>query len=188
MAESGLDSLRETHEVNVEWRAYELRPRGAEPMPPQYRERIRQGWPRVAQMARERFGLELQRPETGDEEGGQTRLAHIGAKYAIAQGVGEAYHKAVFRAHWQQLLDIASPDILAQIAVSIGLDEAAFRTALTSLEYASAVEADEYWAYQQQLGGVPAFIFGNRYLVSGAQPPEMLRQVADRCMAEGLAE
>lgn len=188
MAESSLDSLRETHDVSVEWRAYELRPRGAEPLPPHYRERIRQGWPRVAQLARERFGLELQRPETGDEEGGQTRLAHIGAKFAIAQGAGAAYHKAVFRAHWQQLLDIASPDILAGIAVRLGLDEAAFRAALANPEYISAVEADEYWAYQQQLSGVPAFIFGNRYLVSGAQPPEVLRQVADKCLAEGLAE
>ncbi len=188
MAESGLDSLRETHDVNVEWRAYELRPAGSEPLPPQYRERIRQGWPRVAQTARERFGLELNRPEVGDEAGGLTRLAHIGAKFAIEQGVGAAYHKAVFRAHWQQLLDISSPDILAGLAVRLGLDETAFRAALTNPNYASAVEADEYWAYQQQLSGVPAFIFGNRYLVSGAQPADVLRQVADQCIAEGLAE
>jgi predicted DsbA family dithiol-disulfide isomerase len=33
---------------------------------------------------------------------------------------------------------------------------------------------------------VPAFIFGNRYLVSGAQPAAQLREVAERCVAEGL--
>jgi len=37
------------------------------------------------------------------------------------------------------------------------------------------------------LSGVPAFIFGMRYLVSGAQTPEVLAEVVDKCVAEGLA-
>ncbi len=183
MAESSLDSLRETHAVEVEWRAYELRPAGSPPIPADYRQRIAEGWPRVQAMARERFGLEMRRME-GDEQH-PTRLAHIGAKYAIEQGQGDAYHRAVFRAHWQDLRDIASPEVLTEIAVALGLEAAGFRAALHNEGYAAAVEADEYWAYQQNLGGVPAFIFGNRYLVSGAQPAEVLRQVADKCLEEG---
>jgi predicted DsbA family dithiol-disulfide isomerase len=184
MAESGLDSLRETHAVNVEWRAYELRPEGSPPMSEAHRQKILAGWPRVQAIARERFGLEMRRAE--GEVNHSTRLAHIGAKFAIAQGQGEAYHKAVFRAHWQELRDISSIDTLAAIAGTVGLDEADFRAALTNAEYIAEVEGDEYWAYQQGLGGVPAFIFGNRYLVSGAQPAEVLRQVADKCIEEGL--
>jgi predicted DsbA family dithiol-disulfide isomerase len=186
MAESSLDSLRETHAIEVTFRAYELRPYNAPPLPPEVEERRRQRiaehWPRVQQTARERFGLELKRMEGGHHP---TRLAHIGAKFAIAQGKGEAYHKAVFRAHWQELRDISSTDTLAQIATAIGLDEAEFRAALTNVDYITEVETDEYWAYQQGLTGVPAFIFGNRYLVSGAQPVEVLRQVADTCIKEG---
>lgn len=188
MAESGLDSLRETHEVKVEWRAYELRPLNMPPIPPEVEEahqaRIAAGWPRVQQIARERFGLELVRMEGGHHP---TRLAHIGAKFALAQGKAEGYHRAVFRAHWQELRDISSPGTLAEIAVSVGLDEAEFRAALADERYLTEVETDEYWAWQQDLRGVPAFIFGNRYLVQGAQPAEVLRQVADRCLAEGLA-
>ena len=67
MAESGLDSLCQTHDVTVEWRAYELHPAGAQPLPPQVEARIREkiaaGWPRVQQIAHERFGLELKRME-----------------------------------------------------------------------------------------------------------------------------
>jgi predicted DsbA family dithiol-disulfide isomerase len=189
MAESGLDSLRETHAIEVTFRAYELRPHDSPPLPPEVEERFRkkiaEHWPRVQQTARERFGLELKRMEGGHHP---TRLAHIGAKFAMAQGRGEAYHKAVFRAHWQELRDIASPDTLAEIATALGLDEGAFRAALTEPDYIAEVEADEYWAYQQGLSGVPAFIFGNRYLVSGAQPVEVLRQVADQCLAEGLGQ
>ncbi len=186
MAESGLDSLRQTHEVQVEWRAYELRPHDAPPIPPEiearYREKIAAGWPRVEAIARERFGLELKRMEGGRYP---TRLAHVGAKFAIAQGQGEPYHRAVFRAFWQELRDISSTEVLAEIAVAVGLDESAFRAALSNPDLITEVETDEYWAYQHGLSGVPAFIFGNHYLVSGAQPVEMLRQVANQCLAEG---
>lgn len=186
MAESGLDSLRETHNLNVQWKAFELRPKGSPPIPAEYRARIEQSWPRVQQMARERFNVEMQHP--GLKNPGDTFLAHIGAKYAEKQSKGEAYHKAVFRAHWQTTQDIADENVLAEIAASIGLDEIAFRQALTNPDLKAEVVADEYWAMQNGLSGVPAFIFGNRYLVSGAQPVEVLRQVADRCLEEGFVE
>ncbi len=187
MAESSLDSLCETHAMDVEWRAFELRPVGMPPIPPEaeaaHREKIAAGWPRVQQIARERFGLEMRRME-GDGHH-PTRLAHVGAKFASERGQGEAYQRAVFRAHWQELRDISSPDVLAEIAARLGLDEAEFRAALQDENYVAAVETDEYWAWQQGLNGVPAFIFGRRYLVSGAQPPEVLRQVVDQCIEEG---
>ena len=187
MAESSLDSLRQTRDVQVEWRAYELRPEGTPPLPPEveaaHRQRIAEGWPRVQQIALDRFGLELKRSEEPSSR--PTRLAHIGAKYAQAQGRGEPYHKAVFKAHWLDLRDISSVDTLAEIAREAGLDEAGVRAALADPDYAAAVETDEYWAFQQGLQGVPAFIFCNRYLVSGAQPVELLQEVYDRCVEEG---
>ena len=191
MAESSLDSLRQRRELVVEWRAYELHPHGAPDLPPEveaaYRKRIADGWPRVQQIARERFGLELQRME-GDGGHRSTRLAHVGAKAAAARGQGEPYHRAVFRAHWQELRDISSADTLAAIAAGLGLPEAEFRAALTDANTIAEVEADEYWAWQQDLRGVPAFIFAGRYLVQGAQPPEVLEQVVDQCVQEGRTE
>jgi len=124
MAESSLDLLHETHDIQVGWRAYELRPLNTPPIPPEveaaHQERIAAGWPSVQQIARERFGLELKRMEGGHHP---TRLAHIGAKFAIEHGKGEAYHRAVCRAHWQELRDISSPGTLAEIAVAVGLNE-----------------------------------------------------------------
>jgi predicted DsbA family dithiol-disulfide isomerase len=32
------------------------------------------------------------------------------------------------------------------------------------------------------LNGVPAIIFADKYLISGAQPPDALRQIADRVL------
>lgn len=190
MAESGLDSLRQTHEVSVDWRAFELRPAEAPaPSPEQdeaHRQYVLSAWPRVAQIARERFGLELKRAE--GEVQRDTRLAHEGAKFAAEHGQGEAYHRAVFRAHWQELRDISSPEALAEIAGDLGLDEADFRKALAEGRHTQAVLDDERLAAEYGLTGVPAFIFCNHYLVSGAQPAEALRQVADRCIHEGRVE
>jgi len=189
MAESSLDSLKQTRAVRAEFRAYELRPEGTPPLPPEveaeYRQRVAAGWPRTQQIARERFGLELKRMD--EPQPRPTRKAHIGAKYAIALGQGDAYHLAVFRAHWQELRDISSVETLVEIARSLGLDEAGFRAALDDPDYQVQVETDEYWAWQQDLRGVPAFIFAGRYLVSGAQPVELLQQVVDRCVQEDLS-
>lgn len=189
MAESSLDSLRQTRDVAVEWRAFQLHPDDAPPVPPEaeavYRKRIAEGWPRVKEIARSTFGLDLQRQEG---EGGHrsTRLAHVGAKVAAQRGQAEAYHRAVFRAHWQELRDISAPDTLVEIARSLGIDAAAFRAGLESSDFQAEVDADLYWAWQQGLGGVPAFIFAQKYLVQGAQPPQVLEQVVDRCLQEGL--
>jgi predicted DsbA family dithiol-disulfide isomerase len=189
MAESSLDSLKQTRAVQVQFRAYELRPEGTPPLAPeveaQHRQRGATGWPRVQQIARERFGLELKRME--HQLPHPTRLAHIGAKYAVAHEQAEAYHRAVFRAYWQELRDISKVETLLEIARAVGLDETEFRAALDSPDFRAAVETDEYWAWQQDLRGVPAFIFAERYLVSGAQPAELLQQVVDKCVQEGLS-
>ncbi len=186
MAVSGLDTLRQSREISAEFRAFELRPPGSPPIPPEYRARIDAGWPRVEAIARERFGLEMNKPPA--VESGGTRTAHAGAKFAEAQGLADAYHRAVFSAYWQNGRDITQVETLVDIAQRIGLDPEAFRAALTDPTYVDPVLLDERIAAQSGLSGVPAFIFGQRYLVSGAQPPDILQQVADRCIEEGLVD
>jgi predicted DsbA family dithiol-disulfide isomerase len=188
MAESGLDSLTRTHDVKIEWKAFELRPREAPPMDParaaEVEARIAAAWPNVQQAARDRFGLEMRRPELGRRV--DTRRAHVGGKVAEALGHGLAWHKAVMRAYWQQGRDIGQDEVLADIAAEIGLAREAFLTALDQDQYLMEVMTDLHWARRNSLGGVPAFIFGGRYLISGAQPAAVLRQAAERCIDEGL--
>ena len=158
------------------WHSYELRPQGSPPIPPEYLARIKATEPRLLNMAREQYGLELNRGPLGIH----SRSALIGAKYAEAMGFGAPYHDAVFRAYWQHAANISDPDVLAEIAQSVGLDRDAFLAALKDERYAAQVEDDIEQAYQYGLTGVPALIFGSRYLVSGAQPYEVLRQVVEK--------
>lgn len=135
-------------------------------------------------MAREQYGLELNRGPMGIH----SRAALIGAKVAEAQGTGPQFHVAVFRAYWQRANNIGDVDVLAEIAHSIGLERDAFLAALKDERYEAQVEADIEQAYAYGLTGVPALIFDERYLVSGAQPYEVLRQVVEKVEIEGTGE
>ena len=169
-----------SHDVTVRWRSFELRPAGSPPMPAAYRAKIEAGRPQFNQMARDKYGLEM----NGGPFGIDSRPALIGAKYAEAQGEGEAYHRAVFAAYWQQARDIGDLTVLAEIAEAAGLAREPFLAALHEPQFEAAVTADVNLARQYQLNGVPAMIFANKYLVSGAQPYEVLVQVVEQILAE----
>jgi len=111
--------------------------------------------------------------------GTDSRPALIGAKYAEEQGVGKAYHDAMFRAYWQNALHIDQMDVLLDVAESVGLEREAFATALENPTYLHLVLADITQAQALGLQGVPAMIFAGKYLVSGAQPYDVLSKVAD---------
>ena len=170
--------------MEVVWHSYELRPIGSPPIPPEYLARIKATEPRLMKMAHEQYGLDLNRGPMGIH----SRSALIGAKFAEAQGKGPQYHDAVFRAYWQRANNIGDVEVLADIAHSIGLERDAFLAALQGEKYEAQVEADVEQGYSYGLTGVPALIFGNRYLVSGAQPYEVLRQVVQKVETEGKGD
>ena len=142
-------------------------------MPAEYRQRIEQMRPQLEQTARERYNLILNAGPFGIN----SRPALIGAKFAEAQGVGEAYHDAVFRAYWQEARDIGETAVLTEIATPVGLDPAAFAEALDDPRWLTAVTDDVHLAHSMGLNGVPAMLFAEKYLVSGAQPYAALVRV-----------
>lgn len=136
--------------------------------------------PRLYAIAREQYGLELNPGPFGFN----SRPALIGAKFAEAQGVGPAYHAAVMQAYWQEAKAIDDLDVLTDIAVSVGLDEESFRAALKDATYLKEVLADVEQAHSYGIGGVPAMVFADKYLVSGAQPHAMLARAVEQVTAE----
>ena len=149
-------------------------------MPAEYRARIEAGRPRLYQMAREHYGLEL----NAGQLVANSRPALVGAKYAEQQGAGDAYHAVVFRAFWQQAKDIGDHGVLGDIAEGVGLERAAFLQALELPVYQTAVQADVDQASAYGLHGVPALVFDDKYLVSGAQPYDVLRQMVEQIRRE----
>jgi len=164
----------------VAWRSFELRPKGSPPIPPEYRAKIEASRPRLYAIAKEQYDLELKPGPFGLD----SRPALVGAKYAEAQGVGDAYHEAVFKAYWLEGLKIEDRMVLADLATAVGLEAEAFLAALETETYQSAVSFDVAQAYAYGLSGVPALVFSHKYLVSGAQPYDVLCQVVEQIAAE----
>lgn len=180
MIKSSLDQLAQMEEIEIIWKSYELHPGDAPPLPEAvekaYRERIAAGWPQVQQIAKERFGVELKSHRWGVN----SRYALEGAKYAEEQDFGPAYHDAMFRAHFVEDRDFGDLETLGDLAAEVGLDRAKFLMAVKSGTYAPQVDGDIRQAQAYGLQGVPATLIEQKYLVSGAQPLEVLQNVVQQ--------
>ncbi len=181
-------SLRNRRDVAVEWKAFELRPGGKFPGTPEeeqrYRQYILEKHVPMWEIARERFGLEMREGPWAVN----TRPALEGAYFARENDLEEAYHRACFAAHWQDGHRLDDLHVLVDLAVSIGLDGEAFREAIANQTYRANADADLWLARQLGIHAIPAFVFGGRYLISGAQTVEVLEQAVDRCVQEGLSD
>jgi predicted DsbA family dithiol-disulfide isomerase len=115
-----------------------------------------------------------------------SRLAQELGKWADTQPGCEAIHDALYKAYFVEARNIGDPDILVEIAQSVGLPGEEARAVLTERRFKDAVDAD--WARSRQWGvtGVPTFVAA-RYGVVGAQPYEVLEQLLDKAGARRRA-
>jgi len=132
--------------------------------------------------AREQYGLEINSGPFGIN----SRPALVANKYADSRGKGEAFHKAVMDAYWQQARSIEDANVLKEIAEHVGLNTENFEAALTDPLYDAEVSADIELAREYRLDAVPALIFAEKYLVVGAQPYDTLKQVIEKIQEEGM--
>ncbi len=111
-----------------------------------------------------------------------SRLAQELGKWADTQPGGAAIHDALYKAYFVEARNIGDPDILIEIAQSVGLPADEARAVLAERRFKDAVDAD--WAKSRQYGvtGVPTFVAA-RYGVVGAQPYEVLEQLVEKAGA-----
>lgn len=98
-----------------------------------------------------------------------SRLAQELGKWADEQTGGGAIHHALFTAYFVDTRNIGEPEVLLDIAQSVGLSRTAAQDVLEQRTFRQAV--DEDWARSGRYGitGVPTFVAGG-YAVVGAQP------------------
>jgi predicted DsbA family dithiol-disulfide isomerase len=89
--------------------------------------------------------------------------------WAEQQGHMHELKQALFTAHFTHNRDISNIQVLADIAAEIGLNRDEALSVLKDQRFAQEVrEAEKHWQ-QQGIQSVPAIIFNERHLVSGAQ-------------------
>jgi predicted DsbA family dithiol-disulfide isomerase len=102
--------------------------------------------------------------------------AHRLTHFAKAAGRQRELVERLFRAYFTDGRNVGSHDDLADLAAEAGLDRAGAAEALASGAFQAEVAADIDQARQYGISGVPFFVFGQKYAVSGAQPVEAFVQ------------
>jgi len=110
-----------------------------------------------------------------------SRLAQELGAWAETQPGGEAIHDAMFRAYFVDARNVGDPEVLVEIAASVGLPADKAREVIEQRTYKDAVDAD--WAKSREYGvtGVPTFVIGQRGVV-GAQPYEVLEELVKQAV------
>lgn len=113
-----------------------------------------------------------------------TRQAHELLAWAAEQGGQTELAMVLFAAYFEQEKALNEPQVLLDAAAQAGLDVTEAAQVLASGRYQAKVEEQSQFWPQQGINGVPAFIFQNKYLVSGAQEVDSLIQVLEQLREE----
>ena len=112
------------------------------------------------------------------------RLSHLAKKHNRQDQLEER----LFAAYFTEGKNTGDKKTLVQIGSDAGLAEKEVRHILDSPEYGDAVESDIARAAQVGVRGVPFFVLGNKYAVSGAQDPATFTQALDMAWGEWSKE
>jgi predicted DsbA family dithiol-disulfide isomerase len=122
-------------DVEVEWMPFELRPEPHETLRPEG-DYLRRPWQQSVYPLARRMGVPIKLPEVSPQP--HTHLAFEGYQYAREHGRGNGYNHRVLEAFFVEGRDIGDIGVLATLAGEVGLDRAAFETALRNRDYREA--------------------------------------------------
>ena len=117
-----------------------------------------------------------------------TFLAHKLLGHALDVGGSEVQTRlklALFKAHFNERRNVSDPAVLLEIAEAAGLDRAASEAALAAPTLSDRVRAEEAHAWDLNISGVPAMLVSGKFLIPGAQEPEVYANSLRRVVARG---
>jgi len=172
-----VEQLQRDYPVVVDWRPFELHPE----TPPEGRPRgPASGHPNPALEVAHAAGIPMMRTSVI----ANSRPALEAAEFARTAGPDTfaRFHKAVFRAYFEQDRNIGDVAVLAEIAAAEGLDADALRQALAERRHAPAVDESMQWAVSRGITGTPFFLFAadRLYGFPGAQEYTVFESVMAR--------
>ncbi|MEL7013745.1 MAG: DsbA family oxidoreductase [Pseudomonadota bacterium] len=113
-----------------------------------------------------------------------TFRAHQLITWAADHGKAHEAKLVLFRAFFTRRENLNDPKVLVAAAGEIGLDEAAAREMLDEGRYARQVRQEEQFWTSRGVTGVPAMIFDQQHLVTGAQGDENYARILQHVAAK----
>lgn len=108
------------------------------------------------------------------------RISHL----AKSKGKGNEFEEVLFSAYFIEGKNTADNETLAELAASVGLSKQEALDVLATDAYAADVRNDIYESQQVGVRGVPHFVLGDKYAISGAQPTELFLQALNQTWNE----
>jgi predicted DsbA family dithiol-disulfide isomerase len=109
-----------------------------------------------------------------------TTDAHRLIRWAAGIGKAEEMKQKLMDLYFTEGADLTNQAVLVQAATDVGLDAEDVRAALESDQDVAEIEREVESAKEAGIQGVPMFIFGGKFAVSGAQAPEYLADAIER--------
>jgi len=118
-----------------------------------------------------------------------TILAHRLIRYSLRENRQDQVVEALFRAYFIDGQDIGVVENLVAVTEALGMDADRMRSYLESDQDLAEIRAEDAFARQIGIQGVPCFIIDRKFAISGAQPPETFLEIFSmaRRDAEGAA-
>ncbi|MFC2016495.1 DsbA family protein [Chloroflexota bacterium] len=174
----GLDRaerLKQDYGVEVEWKAFEIRPGTPLEGIPRHQKpgEVKELSPNIKNLSDE-IGLQMKRPTFL----ACSRPALEAAEYAKEQAKFDQFHLATFKAYWEEGRNIGLISILRDVAERCGLDGDELEHCLNEGRYTERIDRQNEEARALGINGIPAYIVGG-YLVEGAQPYEIFQRAME---------
>lgn len=144
----------------------------------------RLAWDRVEAAARE-SGLALDL--TKQRRQWPTQRAHTLLRHAAERGTQRELARALFRANFDDALNINDPGVLAELGERHGFTASEVLSLVGDAVELAATRAEADAAVAAGVRGVPFFVFDGRLAVSGAQRESVLREALKRARETAAA-
>lgn len=108
-----------------------------------------------------------------------TMKAHRLIRLATTENKGEALKNRMFKAYFEQGVDIGNTNELAFLAGECGMDRDEVTAFLMGRDFHTELQEEDKAARHAGVSGVPFFIIDDQYALSGAQPAEAFHKIFD---------
>jgi predicted DsbA family dithiol-disulfide isomerase len=173
--------LKPEFDFDLEWRGFQIHPewpaegipidKALETVAPTSRVAL---WKRISAMA-EAVGFSMKPPTVLTN----SRAALAATEFARESGRDEALEERIYRAYFNEGVNIGDAETVARLAAEAGLDSGEVADAIKSPKYEMRLKNNSLAAHQRGVSGVPTFFFGEFPLV-GAQSPNAVRTILKR--------
>lgn len=179
--------------VDVHWKAFELNPN----MPPEgqdkrehleekygaSREQIMQNRQHIVQRGAD---LDFIFNYKEDSRVYNTFDAHRLIHWAAEHDLQTPLKLALFDLYFTQNSNPSNRDELLRVVEEVGLDKDQAQEILASEQYAQEVRTQQAMYSKAGVRSVPAFIFNDKHLISGGQPPEVFKDFLQNLLAGNI--